>query len=403
MKKEKMLKVFEPISKFDIYSRYSNTLEKKFKDKSLKSFVNSLKHLKPREKEPFLVEFLKKHPYEFEEKKILDDDNNEFSLRIQRYEEERDREKEPKINNSPIKYELRSSFSSKRYMQGHPDPFKYNPNYNSIYKNVPSFKMNPKQNHSIKIKNLKEIKERKNKFNKNKSSSNDISSNDNISDEEKEKDIFENKLEKYSKSKSKSKSKNKNKNQIDSQSSNSVSDIKSINREKNLDLPLITTTNIVNPSNKEANNRLNTIPTDGYRDNHALRFSKYLPRRIKFGSISNKLSYVEPHNYALDTNKGIDFGKLKPRDEKSIVNVPSLDVPIVGKYNPKYTYIQNNARNVLFSPFGRNKKDKRVLLHKVLGSYKVSPNFEIIDDKKLFRNQDLINKQLIINYNINPL
>ena len=45
-KKEKMIRNFEAISKYDIYSKYNVILEKKFKDKSLKSFIYSLKNPK---------------------------------------------------------------------------------------------------------------------------------------------------------------------------------------------------------------------------------------------------------------------------------------------------------------------------------------------------------------------
>ncbi len=38
----------------------------------------------------------------------------------------------------------------------------------------------------------------------------------------------------------------------------------------------------------------------------------------------------------------------------------------------------------------------------MLGSYKVLSEYQTINNDKLFNDNDLIRKQLIINYNINP-
>ena len=387
MKREKMIRAFESISKYDIYSKYNYSLERKFKDNSLKSFIRSLKSLKPIDKEPFLVEFYKKYPYNFEEKKFIDDEN-EISIRIEefrRIKEEKEKQRQERLNSPKnSKFELKSSFSSKRYNeQDLPDPFKYNPNYNSIYKKVPSFKISPKKYGGIKLKKVTKLQIKSNQIKKEKSNL----SNSNTSNEENE--IYD--------IKDKDKS-------VNSKNSNSVTGNKMLKsrQKENLGLPLITSTNIVKLLKNECGQKLNTIPTDGYRENHSLRFSKYLPRKAKLNSINNKLSYVEPHNYALDINKGFDFGKMQSRDEKSILNMASLDIPSSNKYYPKYNLVENNAKNVLFSPFSSNKRNKKVLLKKMLGSYKVFPNYQFIDNNKLFKDKDVINQKLIINHNIHP-
>ena len=388
MQREKMIREFELISKYDIYSKYNYSLDKKFKDNSLKSFIRSLKSFKPKEKELFLVEFSKKYPYNLEEKKFIDDEN-EISIRIEefkRIKEEKEKQRQERLNSPKNgKIELKSSISSKRYNeQDFPDPFKYNPNYNSICKKVPSFKISPKKYGSIKLKKVIKIQIKPNQIKKDKSNlSNSYSSNE------------ENEI--YDDNKDRDKS-------VNSQNFNSVIDIKKFksSQKENLDLPLITSTNLVKSLKNECNKKLNTIPTDGYRENHALRFSKYLPRKSKLNSINNKLSYVEPHNYALDINKGFDFGKMQSRDEKSILNMASLDVPSSNKYYPKYNLVENKAKNILFSPFGINKKNKKALLKKMLGSYKVFPNYQFIDNNKLFKDKDVINQKLIINHNIHP-
>ena len=73
-----MIRNFEAISKYDIYSKYNVILEKKFKDKSLKSFIDNLRNKRFKEKEPFLEEFYKKHPYDFELKKNIENENEDF-------------------------------------------------------------------------------------------------------------------------------------------------------------------------------------------------------------------------------------------------------------------------------------------------------------------------------------
>ena len=175
-----MIRLFESIAKYDIYSKYKLVLDKKFKDRSLKSLIDSLKSLKRCEKVPFLEEFYKKYPYDFEDKNF-DEENSEFlkgkrpyngknrkekreemlmkqiSIKkefTEKEEKEREKEKEKEkekelkqkekaLNN--MKIDTRSFSSRKYFDQDYPDPFKYNPNYNSIFKKVPSIRIRPKK------------------------------------------------------------------------------------------------------------------------------------------------------------------------------------------------------------------------------------------------------------------
>ena len=382
-----MIRNFEAISKYDIYSNYNAVLEKKFKDRSLKSFINSLKYNKIKEKAPFLEEFYKKYPYEFEEKKIPENEDELF-LKINNSNNLKEENEHKVKTDISKKNELRCSFSTKIYKEPeYPDPFKYHPNYNSIFKKVPSFKIGPKKSG---IKNLKKIKGLKDIFqnSNNKDKHNLIYNNINLSDEENK--IINNMITIDSKNKYITEPNTNN-------TENNNNKIKA--KENDLNLPLITSTNIVqdlkNDKNKNKNKTL-----EYNRDNHALRFSKYLPRKIIFGSSNQQVSYVEPYDYKLDNKKTIDFSKMKSRNSKSILNTSSLDVPPVGKYYPKYTLVENNAKNVIFSPFGEKKYTKKNILKKMLGSYKVFSEYETIDNEKLFKNDDLINQQLIINYNL---
>ena len=387
MKKQKMIRNFEAISKYDIYSKYNFALEKNFKDRSLKSFIYSLKYKKYKEKEQFLDEFYRKYPYDFEDKKIVEDCNEDF-LKI---DESKKEEKLKPEQTKNIKTELRCSFSTKIYREtDYPDPFKYHPNYDSIYKKVKSFKIGPRKNET---KNLKKIKGLKDIFN-NPNHSKKIKDN-NLSGEENKN--LKNKII-------------KNNFKILTERNNNNSDEDNFNqlklkdKDKDLNLPLITTTNIIGELRKEnnKNNDLNTIETYKFRDNHALRFSKYLPRKNMFGTTSttNQVSYIEPYNYNVDAKKTIDFSKMKSRNVSSIINNSSLNSPPVGKYYPKYTLVENSAKNIIFSPFGENKNNKKNILHKIMGSYNVLSEYKTIDNSKLFKDNDLINMQLIINYNM---
>ena len=127
-----------------------------------------------------------------------------------------------------------------------------------------------------------------------------------------------------------------------------------------------------------------------------------MPRKTKLIVTNNKVSYIEPHKYALDMNKGFDFGKMQSRDDKSILNMASLEVPSASRYSPKYNLVETGSKNVIFSPFGANKKNKKALLHKMLGSYQVFSDYQFIDNDKLFKDKDIINQKLIINHNIHP-
>ena len=386
MKKEKMIKSFESISKYDIYSKYNSVLDKKFKDRSLKFFIYSLKYKKYKEKAPFLEEFYKKYPYEFEKNNITEEDKANFLNELNIEDEKEIKNKDNNQDNKKI--QLRFSYSTRKYDNDYPDPFKYNPNYNSIYKKVPSFKISPKRK---EIPNIKTDKVKKNividsKLNKN--NKNLILYDSNMTQEEKK--IFLNKIKQINTSLNQ---KNNNNN-----FNNSNRLLNSAKKNKNLDLPLITTTNII--YKKQDNN--NTIETCISRDNHALRFSKYLPRKNTIANTTNQISYLEHYDYMRDNKKTLDFGKMKARDNKSIINTSELEIPPVGKYYPKYNLVENVSKNVIFSPFGKNRNSKKNILQKMLGSYKVLSEYQTIDNEKLFNDNDIINKQLILKYNLNP-
>jgi len=132
-------------------------LDHEFKDKSLKSFIISLKHYKTKDKENFIEEFYKKYPYQFEEKKIIEDADEVFE-HIRGSKNKITTEKEIQSNNNK---QTKLNYERKKIIENEiPDSLRYNPNYNSIFKKIPGFKMGNK----LDLKNLKIKKNLKTNF-----------------------------------------------------------------------------------------------------------------------------------------------------------------------------------------------------------------------------------------------
>ena len=159
----KIIKILDTIPKFDTYSQYSTSLEKVFQDNS---FKNLLKHLRE-QKKPKIYSYFnveeKKHEtknifqtYGIENKmeetnyNLLNDDNDDNKI---------NKEKEETITKKE-KFKIPIIKSKRRY-NPELDPFRYSPNYNSIYKNIPSVRMAKSFNETIHIN--KKIYIRKNR------------------------------------------------------------------------------------------------------------------------------------------------------------------------------------------------------------------------------------------------
>ena len=126
----------ESIEKKTIYSKYGENLNRIFKSRSLKSLIYELKNPKKiSQKELFEVsEFQKKKPKENKEENYTDIFNS-----MQQY-----LKKEAKKENQKVSIAYKPKLRDERdIIEKHEfkDPFKYNPNYNAISKNVPSVKM----------------------------------------------------------------------------------------------------------------------------------------------------------------------------------------------------------------------------------------------------------------------
>ena len=366
MADKNLINTFENISNFDNFSKYNSILDHEFKDKSLKSFIISLKHYKTKDKENFIEEFYKKYPYQFEEKKIIEDGDEIFE-HIRGSRNKIKEEKEIKLNNN---MQTKLNNERKKIIENEiPDPLRYNPNYGSIFKKIPGFKMGNKQN--SKNKNAK-ANSKKKKLIK----------------------LYKNLI------------KDKNKQEVDNnlfKTNIKINDMNDKNNIKNkkdifLNLPPISFRSINSnlQNQNEISKKYNTIEVKSKNIDNISKSKKYQQRNFHFEMENNKNKSQFSYN---KNNNNVDFGKMSSRNDKYLINAYSLDVPSSEKYSPKYTFVETNVKNINFSPFGSNKNKKKFLFKKMLGSYNVPTEYQFIDNEKLLNNQELINQQLILRYN----
>ena len=330
----KTLNTLDSMAKYKTYSKYNTVLEKKFKGYSLKSLIHTCKNPRQFVKVKFLEEFVKKHPYEneqYNENMILNSKTKNFFNSLDK--------KIPKKN--VIDSWARKSSFNKLYEPA-PDPFRYNPNYNSIFKNVPSCRISPPR-----VQLFKNIKKNKKKYNL------------------------------IPKKKKKHKIINKTFDELTMEKSRSSERSRNIKNNDKISKTL--------PALKKHNYFLKNFND---KNNHAYRFSDYPPRKFKMLETSNIISYIEPHDYRnFDHKKVMDFSKMKDRAKKSIlINYASLGVPSSIYYNPKYEYTDHRPTQILFTHqniIEANKKSNKYLIHKLWTSFNVGLRYQLIDNDKL--------------------
>lgn len=134
-----MMKIIESIPHNETYSKYNSTLEKIFKSQSLRHYINVYKNRRTMSFDKneandfntnvFGDELLYKKLKEDEENNIFDDTNGE------------NEKGEPKLEETKEDFWKKIVEMKKNKIEYNLDPFKYHPNYNSIYKNIPSVKI----------------------------------------------------------------------------------------------------------------------------------------------------------------------------------------------------------------------------------------------------------------------
>ena len=375
MTKSEIINSFNSISPSNSYSKNGNLFEKVIQYRSYKSLINRLKNPIKLTKMSFIEEFKLKYPYDATTLGIQDEYFSDSEIKVKIENEENNKNNDKNKNNNKNKdknKDLVKKFNILNYKKNvdyiHLDPFKYNPNYNSIYKNVPSTKI------FLPSKEYLQAKINKNKVNKNFFLTN-------IFDNQNNELLLKTKKNKITENNNNNKNivnNNKNKRLILT-SLNKISSMKNIKYLPNL--KIMNKPKIIKSIKSESN--IKNIN----KNNHALRFSKYVQRKWQTPKNNNDiLSYINPSSYSTSKKiKTIDFKKMKPHSLKNLLNLNIIKNPSICYYEPKYDTIDTK-----FSFFSNKKEiDKKIrakkIIQKIWSSYDVHKEYVSI-------NNDILNK-----------
>ena len=149
MKSYNTLASLESIPKATIYSKYGESLDKLFKSRSLKNLISELKNPKKYISKELSSEEDKK-------KKVVKYKEEDFKDIFFTLEQEHENKKDNYIKKNNKNLIEKEKYKPKILIKnaGFMDPFKYNPNYNSISKNIPSVRMilNDKKKKELNLK-----------------------------------------------------------------------------------------------------------------------------------------------------------------------------------------------------------------------------------------------------------
>ncbi len=347
MSNKNTINSLESIQKKTIYSKYGENLNRIFKSRSLKSLIYELKNPKKNISNEWLEAqqyHNKKQPKEINEENYLDIFNS-----MQQYLKKESKKEIHKEYVPPkIKIKNERDISDRN---GFMDPFKYNPNYNAISKNIPSVKM------MLTEKEKREMK--KNQENKSRTKNIKLVHSKTESGDKKNKIVLEI-VDENSKARNNSP------------------------KSRNIDLPLITKV----PQQKE---RSITVENADFKkrnymkNNHAMRFSKYLSRKMNFNEKNedNRMSYLEPYKYLENKTKVIDFRKMSSRKPRDFINKAALENPSFNNYNPKFDLVEKKMAQVDFSPHVNKKSSKQYLLKKLWSSYEAISEYQLVNNEQL--------------------
>ena len=366
----------ESIPKATIYSKYGESLDKLFKSRSLKNLLLELKNPKKFISKEF--ENTEESPKKKVVNKYKEEDFKDIFTSLEK-EQENKKEQYIKEANKKLllekekekeKNKIRLFINSKG---GYIDPFKYNPNYNSISKKIPSVRM------ILNEKELKELNEIKAK-DKERQKSSKLRKNKKFG-----------KIENLNTKKVIPKVKNRNEESFLTLLNENNKKFSRNNSSKKREQPSLPPLyNIFNQKEKEKEKekeRALTLENDHRnRNNHALRFSKYISRKMDFNNKDNldKISYLEPYDYLNNkNNNSIDFRKMAYRRDKDLINSYSLGIPSIYDYNPKYDLVEKKVSPILFTPHNDIKNTKQYLLRKLWVSYEVTSDYKLIDKNKI--------------------
>ena len=361
MKDPKTIEMLESIPKFKSYSKYNTSLEKIFKDNCLKNLIYSLKYPRKATRQGILEEITKKSQEEdddnflmkklnlkIDEPSLLDDTNENIIPKSKKNFNTSKYHTAKKSSPIPLISKLKTfhEYQKKKLKLYKPnlDPFKYSPNYNSIYKNTYCVKIQPDTN------------------NKNKTEY--VNSFDTILTGSKYSNLY-----------------NSNKNSFTKYNKKNLRNLK----EK---IKIIDNMNEKNDSIILSNKNDLKKNNDNFynKNNHSIRFSKCTPRKNNINFTSKIVSYIQPYDYKSNVkNKTIDFNKMLARSHKILINVASLKVPSACYYSPKYNLLEQKPMSIIFNEEAniKRKNNKKYLLQKLWSSYDAKQEYQLVDNKKL--------------------
>lgn len=339
----RIIKILDTIPKFDTYSQYSTSLEKVFQDNS---FKNLLKHLKEQRK-PKIYSYFNVEEKKTETKNIFQSygiENKREESKYNLLNDDLDMNKYNKNENEDYlikkeKFKIPIIKPKRRY-NPELDPFRYNPNYNSIYKNTPSVRITKPLNETIPVNKIKYKK------NLNKISLKTYDASPFLTE-------IGNKSMTTSYSLQNKKNKNYDLSDFDNKLLNNIKNYRKLKKEEN------------------------------DRSNHSIRFDKYVDRKIMKTEINPNVSYLNQYDYHKARNNSLDFSKMHSRDDYMFLNANNQKAPCIGYYNPNYDYLSGNIRNISLGNERKKEINKKYLLKKIWGSYKVKVDYELIDNNKL--------------------
>ena len=384
MKSLNVIPLLDSIPKVSSFSNYGLNLEKLFRMNSLKNLIKHLKYKK---------DYHNQITHEFSNVKNSSEEYDVFDRQQQQKlsEEEDDidifslpiSKSEAKIKKNQIK---KYFFRKKK-----PDvsdtsslAYKYNPNFNSIYKNIPTVKIfkqnlndskNKKSNlFNTDIKNnfsgyksTKNIKETKNNNKENKKIINIINLN---------KNKYLNIINNYNKFKYQKNIQNKKiKHRNNSQSINTDNNSKNI---KNIEAIKRFKTEMSLNQQKKFNNKKNSNNKLPSLSNQ--KGEKGEEKNTSINSIENTKNNFTPFHHK---NRAVDFTKMRSR--KSLIFKKTFQMPDPGCYEPKYNLVEKRQYDIFFNkkPDTDKHRRKKILLKKILTSYDIEPDYQTIDNKKL--------------------
>lgn len=367
MKKNyKLIYFLKSVNNFDKISKYSETLEKLFKKRGIKSLINSLnKDRVYTEIDIFDLKFNKTQTENFHSsnyyknhKCLLEYNYEDYLERLKEIESKKKKKIEPwSINEkTPRLPKPKEAF----------DSYRYTPNYDMRFKKVPSFSF-------VRAKTGK-LEDRKMKTNskigiKKKGSVMSLTSK-NLSSFSNMKDITDSNIEKaFFKTETNIKGKRKK-------------------------YPLLYAFNYNSNLMKSKNNLKKCKSNSSYnKNNHCFKFSFYSSRKpLTAKMLNDRLSYIEPHDYSKTAKSLVNYDKMISRNNnKNPLYSYDSKTPLMFDYSPKYNYIEPDPKRICFEPksFKKTRKfQKGKIMRRVMTSYNLSEDYLSVDNSKLGKSEN---------------